>query len=111
MEIEFQKKWDGLMQKLNHRFGEKPDVQAILFVVGLQELGQTVEKLTKDQKVDVMHIAVCALLEPYGYYSYVGRDQDGWPHWKVEKNLPQLSNIEQEQLIKQALIDYLENSI
>lgn len=111
MEIEFQKKWDDLMQKLNHRFGENPDVQAILFVVGLQELGQTIEKLSKDQKVDVMHIAVCALLEPYGYYSYVGRDQDGWPHWKAEKELPQLTTLEQEQLIKQGIVEYLEGSI
>lgn len=111
MEIEFQKKWDQLIVKVNERFGQDLDVQAILFIIGLQELGQRIEKLSKDQKVDVMHIAVCVLLEPYGYYSYMGRDQDGWPHWKAEKKLPRLNRHDQEQLIKQGIIDYLEPSI
>jgi len=111
MEIEFQKKWDKLMHKIDQRFGQGLDVQAILFIVGLQELGLKVEKLSKDQKVDVIHVAVCVILEPYGYYSYVGRDQDGWPHWELVKKLPKLSNQEQEQLIKQGLIDYLESTI
>ena len=79
MEIEFQKKWDELQLLLQKRFGEKLDVQAILFIIGLQELGLNVEKLNKNQKVEVMHIAVCALLEPFGYYTYEGRDKDGWP--------------------------------
>jgi len=110
MEIEFQKKWDEVLKKANQRFGQDMDAQAILFVIGLQELGQKVEKLTKDQKVEVMHVAVCALLEPYGYYIYEGRDKDGWPHWKTENQLPRLNNSEQEKLIKQGIIDYLEPS-
>ena len=111
MEIEFQKKWDEVLKKVNYRFGQDMDVQAILFVIGLQELGLTVDKLTKDQKVEVMHVAVCALLEPYGYYKFIGRDKDGWPHWDSEKQLPRLSNKEQEQLIKEGIVDYLKDSI
>ena len=111
MEIEFQKKWDSLFQRLKKRFDEGLDIQAILFIIGLQELGVPVEKLTKDQKVDVIHIAICALLEPYGYYSFEGRDRDGWPHWKLEKKLPQLNSLEQERLIKEGIIDYLGDSI
>ncbi len=110
MEIEFEKKWKEVSKKINIRFGQEMDVQAILFVIGLQELGQKVEKLSKDQKVEVMHVAVCALLQPYGYYSYEGRDKDGWPHWNAESQLPRLNNQEQEQLIKQGIIDYLETS-
>lgn len=111
MEIEFQKKWDSLLDRVNERFGQDMDVQAILFVIGLQELGQKVEKLSKDQKVEVMHVAVCTLLEPYGYYSFIGRDKDGWPHWETKEQLPRLSNAEQEQLIKEGILDYLDNSI
>lgn len=108
MEIEFQKKWDSLVLKLNDRFNDDLDVQAILFLIGLQELGLKVEKLSKDQKLDVMHIAVCALLEPYGYYEYEGRDKDDWPHWKATKKLPKLNNKEQEYLIKSSIVDYFE---
>lgn len=111
MEIEFQKKWDDLLRKVNKRFDQEMDVPSILFVIGLQELGQKVSKLTKDQKVDIMHIAVCVLLEPYGYYKYKGRDQDGWPHWDIEKELPRLNQKEQEQLIKEGIVDYLSETI
>lgn len=111
MEIEFQKRWDNLQRKVNKRFGQEMDVQAILFIIGLQELGQNIEKLTKDQKVEVMHIAVCALLEPYGYYEYEGRDPDGWPHWKFKEELPRLSTSDQEHLIKEGIVEYLEPTL
>ena len=111
MEIEFQKRWDKLQLKVNERFSQEMDVQAILFVIGLQELGQNVNSLSKNQKVDVMHVAICSLLEPFGYYKYEGRDKDGWPHWEFQQELPRLNNIEQEQLIKQGIIEYLEPTI
>ncbi len=108
MDIEFQKKWDELQQKIKARFGEELDVQSILFVIGLQELGKNATKFTKDQKIEVMHVAVCSLLEPYGYYDFEGRDQDDWPHWTVSKKLPNLDTIQQEQLIKQSIVDYFD---
>lgn len=111
MEIEFQKKWDEVSKKINLRFGDDLDVQSILFIIGLQELGQNIAKFTKDQKIEVMHVAVCALLEPHGFYKYEGRDKDGWPHWTAEQKLPRLSSEEQEQLIKEGIIEYLEGSI
>lgn len=108
MEIEFQKKWDELRRNLNERFGMDMDLKAILFIIGLQELGQNTEKLTKDQKLDVMHIAVCTLLEPYGHYQYIGRDKDGWPHWDIVEQLPALNKAQQEDLMKKSIIEYWE---
>lgn len=110
MEIEFQKKWDEVIKKVNHRFDQDLDVETILFIIGMQELGLNADKFTKDQKVEVMHIAVCVLLEPHGFYKYEGRDKDGWPHWETVSELPRLSNDEQEVLLKQAIMEYLENS-
>jgi len=107
MEIEFQKKWNVLLSKLKTRFGEELDVQSILFIIGLQELGMNIDRLTKDQKVDVIHVAVCSVLEQYGYYEYEGRDRDQWPHWKAIKPLPNLKEFEQEHLIKQGILDYM----
>ena len=102
------KKWDELIRKLNQRFEADMDTQAILFVNGLQELGINVDKLSKDQKLDVMHIAVCTLLEPYGFYEYEGRDRDDWPHWKPMQKLPRLDQQEQEMLIKKSILEYFE---
>jgi hypothetical protein len=64
-----------------------PDFQTVLFLIGVQELGRIPKnKFAKEEKVDLMHIAVCTLLEMKGFYEFVGRDQDGWPHWN-RKNI------------------------
>ncbi len=110
MEIEFQKKWDQLAIQINKRFNDELDVESMLFVIGMQELGQVVDKFTKDQKLEVIHVAVCAILEPFGFYEYEGRDKDAWPHWKVVKELPRLNNDEQEQLLKEGILEYFESS-
>jgi len=108
MEIEFRKKWDELLRKMAERFKMEMDLKSMLFVIGLQELGMKTDKLSKDQKLDVMHIAVCSLLEPYGHYKYIGRDKDGWPHWEVVDKLPFLNGEEQELLIRKCIVEYWE---
>ena len=62
-----------------------PDLNAILFLVGIQELGRMKPNFTKEEKQDLMHIAVCRLLSEDGYYEFVGRDDDGWPHYNMLK--------------------------
>ena len=57
MENSLDKNWKDLVVKLSPRFGGGLDLQAILFLIGLQELGQGYQKLTKNQKLDVIHIA------------------------------------------------------
>jgi len=110
MEIEFQKIWDELANKINKRFDDTLDVESILFVIGMQELGQVIDKFTKDQKLEVIHVAVCVILEPFGFYEFEGRDKDAWPHWKTVKELPRLNNDQQEQLIKEGILEYMKDS-
>jgi hypothetical protein len=106
MDYIFEKTWSETVEKVSKSFGEKLDYSAIIFLIGLQELGHDYKPLKKDQKLDVMHIAICTLLEPFGYYEYEGRDADGWPHFKRVENLPALAPMEQETLIKRAIIEY-----
>ena len=94
------------MKKLSNQFGDAIDIQGLLFIIGVQELGKGRVKLSKNEKLDVMHIAICTLLSPYGYYEYEGLDKEGWPHWKVSEQLPPLKPAQQQLLIKQAMIDY-----
>lgn len=98
--------WDKLQEKLQERFGEKMDVDTILFVIGLQELSKPWKKYKKDQKVEIMHVAICSLLEPFGFYEFEGRDKDGWPHWRLKENLPFLDAKQQNKLIIDSIIDY-----
>ncbi|MDB0006824.1 hypothetical protein N9E30_02625 [Flavobacteriales bacterium] len=99
-------KWNNLVEKLNNRFDEDLDFQGILFLIGIQELGKGHLKLNKNQKLDVIHIAVCALLSQWDYYEFEGHDEEGWPHWKSTEKLPNLSPKDQDKLIKEAVIEY-----
>lgn len=109
MDVEFEKKWKSLLEKLDAKFGGGIDVEGIIFLIGVQELGKGKIKLGKSQKLEVMHIAICTILAPYGYYEYEGMDADGWPHWRVVNKLPHLSKKEQELLMQNAILDYFEN--
>jgi len=104
--IDFDPEWIAVLKKVQERFGKKPDLQALLFIIGMQELGQVLEKVTKEQKQDLMHIAVCRLLSEQKLYRYIGRDDDGWPHYDATTALPQLSVNEQERMLKRQVISY-----
>ena len=103
---DFQTRWWDLERKLMDRFGKKPDVEAILFLIGLQEIGLSQEKISKEQKQDLMHVAICTILSSSGYYIVEGQDQDGWPHFKQIKNTPTMNLIEQEAFLKDHILLY-----
>jgi hypothetical protein len=107
---DFQTRWWDLERKLMDRFGKKPDVEAILFLIGLQEIGLSQEKISKEQKQDLMHVAICTILSSSGYYIVEGKDQDGWPHFKQLKNLPIMNMIEQEAFLKDHILLYFDNN-
>lgn len=109
MDYEFEKKWRELLKKVEADFGMPADLQGVLFLIGVQELGQGFGKFKKDEKLNLMHIAICRLLEPYGYYEFDGNDPEGWPHFTPTKKLPSLNSDQQQQLIKEAILDYFEN--
>lgn len=106
MNSEFQ----DVVKTLSSQFGEDIDVQAILFLIGVQELGKGKVKLSKNEKLDVMHIAICTLLSPYGFYEYKGVDEEGWPHWQINEKLPPLKPLQQETLIKEAIVEYFKTN-
>jgi hypothetical protein len=102
--------WDVLQEKLKERFGNEMEIADILFLIGVQELGKFNRKFKKDDKVNLIHVAICTLLEGYGYYSFEGRDADGWPHWKLNEELPPLEAKQQNKLINEAVIDYFKRT-
>ncbi|MDP4128732.1 MAG: hypothetical protein Q8918_03195 [Bacteroidota bacterium] len=105
---DIQLRWWALEAKLMERFGKKPDMEAILFLVGIQELGEVREKFTKEQKQDLMHIAVCSLFAQSGYYELERVDEEGWPHFRQLKALPTMNMTEQENFMKDHLLLYFE---
>lgn len=107
---DLQSRWWQLEEKLIERFGKKPDVESVLFMIGIQELGDIKKKFTKEQKQDLMHIAVCTLLSASGYYELSHVDEDGWPHFKQLKVMPDMHPIEQENLLKDHILLYFQQN-
>jgi len=90
--------------------GVEPDLDAIIYLVGVQELGRGYQKFKKDDNVNLMHIAICRLLEPLGFYEFDYFDKEGWPHYKVKEELPFLKPGEQSVLMKEAVVNYFKES-
>jgi hypothetical protein len=109
---EINKKWSDLQERIALDFdSDKPDVKVMLFLIGVQELGQGPRKFSKRQKEELMHIATCKLMSMMGFYELEGQDQDGWPHWKLVKTIPNYTLLEQELLIKSLIVNYFEEEI
>jgi hypothetical protein len=109
-QYDLQTRWWNLEAKLQERFGKKPDMEAILFLVGIQEFGEIRDKFSKEQKQDLMHVAVCSLFSQSGYYELERVDEEGWPHFKQVQVLPVMDRIEQENFMKDHILLYFERT-
>lgn len=107
---DLQQRWWDLEAKMVERFGKKPDMETVLFLIGIQEFGDIKEKFTKEQKQDLMHVAVCSLLSHSGYYELEAIDEDGWPHFKQLKPMPEMDMIDQENFLKDHVLLYFEQT-
>ncbi|MCG7857411.1 hypothetical protein [Flavihumibacter sp.] len=110
LQDDLQVRWWNLEAKMMERFNKKPDMETILFLIGIQEFGELREKFTKEQKQDLMHIAVCSLLSQSGYYELERLDEDGWPHFRQLKALPELDPIAQENFLKDHVLLYFDQN-
>jgi len=107
-DIQLKEEWESVVKFLSDKFadGDTMDLDAIIYLIGVQELGKGIQTFKKDEKINLMHIAICRLLEPYGYYEFEFIDPDGWPHYKVLEVLPTLKPGEQTILMKEAIVKY-----
>lgn len=108
-DLDLDKNWQALLHEIESMLGQKPkDLNGVLFLIGVQELGKGYQRFTKEQKQDLLHIAICRVLSLTGYYILEGQDKDGWPHWKLIKKLPRFDLFEQEKLLKMHVLEYFE---
>ncbi len=108
MSTDTNEKWKFILSQLESQFGKRLDMNAILLIIGIRELGSLKDKFTKEEKVRLMHIAVCRLFSKSGYYELIGVNSKGWPEWKKLEDLPFIDVFEQESLIRQYIVDYFE---
>ena len=104
------KKWSDLVSLLEIKFNDRISLKGILYLIGVQELNMGAKKFDRDEKADVLHVAVCTVLAPLGYYKFDRIDEEGWPHWIEIKALKSLDEKKQERLMKKAIINYLDHN-
>jgi hypothetical protein len=107
---DLQARWWDLEARLAERFGKKPDMETLLFLIGIQEFGDIRKKFSKEEKQDLMHIAVCSLFRQSGYYELEMVDEGGWPHFRQLKALPVMGLIEQENFLKDHILLYFDSA-
>lgn len=108
-DLELDRTWAVLLSDIEKMIGKKPkDLNSVVFLIGVQELGQGKRVFSKEEKQDLMHIGICKLLSYSGYYELDGQDKDGWPHWKLVQKLPHFDLLEQEKLLKMHALEYFE---
>lgn len=109
-DLDFERQWVKLLSIVEREIGKRPkDLNAVLFLIGVQELGHGAKTFSKEEKQDLMHIGVCRVLSASGFYELEGTDSEGWPHWKKIKEIPHFDLLEQEKLLKMHVLEYFQN--
>lgn len=106
MDHKLEQDFQALTKKMNQIFDADMDLNGVMVMIGVQELGHGFQSFSKDEKLNLMHIATCTILEPYGYYKYTHDDDDGWPHFENTSTIPALNDKQQEHLLKEAIVQY-----
>lgn len=104
------REWQALLQYLEGKFSKRPDMNGILFLVGLNVLGLGPQDFSKEQKQDLMHIAVCELLSFSEFYEFAGRDDQGWPHYRILRSPQGMSLAEQEAVLRACAVEYFKEA-
>jgi hypothetical protein len=107
---DFEARWLALLRLLRAQFGKELHLNGILFLIGVQELGQGITEFTKEQKQDLMHIATCKLFSLSGFYKFERLDEDGWPHYQMLKPIPSANLKEQEKMLKWHILEYFDRT-
>ena len=84
-----------------------PDLNQVLLLIGIQELGRVEAGYSKEDKEGLLHIAVCRLMSRDGYYAPEGRDADGWPRWRRCKEFTGDEEAREKYLLR-CIIDYFQ---
>lgn len=103
---ELLRQWRALMDVFEKMYGEKPTLEALLFLIGVQELGGKQTEFSKDEKQDLIHIGICRMLSYWNYYERDGQDKDGWPVWKPVNDIPYMNLSQQSRLLRQGMLRY-----
>lgn len=102
-----ERRWQALISDVSERFGRTPDVDAMLFLIGVQSVGRGYEPdLPKERKQSLIMEGSYLAFETLGVYSRVGMERNGFWIWEKSFDLPKLSVENQEKLLRIGILNY-----
>ncbi len=103
-------RWEAIQQFVEERFQREPTIEAILFLIGVQERGRGYEPdLQKDVKEALVMEGTYTVFEKVDLYRHAGMESDGSWIWERTTDLPEdLSSDEQEKLLRLAIVRYFD---
>lgn len=105
------RRWSELLSRVEAQFGRVPDVDALLFLIGVQSVGRGYEPdLPKERKQSLIMEGSYLALETLGVYARVGMERNGFLIWEKALELPPLSVDEQEKLLRIGILNYFEET-
>ncbi len=111
-DLTLNREWEKLRDRLETMIGKKPnDLNGVLFLIGVQELGKGNQVFSKEEKQDLIHLGICKVLSLDGFYELEGQDEEGWPIWNLKKKIPHFSISEQEKLLKINSLNYFKEEL
>lgn len=102
-------KWNNLAEFWRLRFDKELSVQAALWVISMQEYPLLHAQYCVPDPVikqDLLHLAVCFLLDKCGFCTLESLDEDGWPRYSSIDKFEQLDLEEQERILASAIVNY-----
>ena len=80
--------WKDLCEHLKEMFGIDVDLNGVLFLVGIRERGLTLQKFTKEEKLNLINLGSCTLYKEMGLLELRGEDNEGWPIFQQKALAP-----------------------
>jgi hypothetical protein len=109
-EGEHEQRWSALVARVESRFGRAPDVDAILFIMGIQSVGRGYEPdLPKERKQSLIMEGSYLAFETLGIYRRMGLERNGFWIWEKVFDLPKLSIDDQERLLQIGILNYFDH--
>lgn len=101
--------WDEVLLAMSKHFNITANYEFLLFMVGIQEKGCGFINFSKQDKMDLINLTKCRMLEREGFLDEEG-EEDGWPLFVPKLHYHSLSDAQKDAIIKRQMIAYIKEN-
>jgi hypothetical protein len=80
--------WKDLCKHLTMMFGIEVDMNGVLFLIGIREMGLLFREFSKEEKLNLINLGSCTLYKEMGLVEISGEDNERWPVFRQKTLAP-----------------------